>query len=810
MSKKYINTLDFYGYGESNKMEPALGSSYKVKVSDKDGNIITIEKDGSLYACVKLAFDTNTGILSLLDAAHNDSVLAEVEMPNADYIYNCRFDEELNAILFDVKSLYGDNTDTIELDVESLVELYEAGQGIEIGEKNEETGRKPISVKLVEGEDLLTLTDDGLGIDDSVVTEDELYAAISGKADISYVNELFYGISGITSGITDILEEHETEIEKLKRIVGTEEEIPSLFEQIESNREDISELDGEIGDISGAVNTISEKVDSIENNIDSLNDTVNSLSDDVDDLREAIEKEVERATSAETDLRISVEVEEGRAISAETVLTERITGEENARKESSVSDVVYNSSAKTINFFNENGNIITSIDTTDFIKDGMVKSVAIETVDDTTYLVITWNTDAGIEETRINLGDLFDADDYYTKAEIDSKIDELHSTDDELAQANERQWSAITQNREEINDVDQNIRYLISQEAESRENEDNNLWEALRTETNERTTSDASLQAQINAEAEERRAKDTQLENAIADERRERISDITDTRNQVISGITNLQIQLTAEVQRAQGEEGRIDAKYDGAITDLRNADIIINQHIDDQDAIINRRIDGVVSDLEVEQNTRQTADLEMSNDINYIRRNYATVEYVDNQDDNFKEAAIQTSTGYAKSYTDTEVDRLEVALKRYCDSGHTELQHEISDNATKINAISSLRGVTGSNISNYDDSGNGILDVLHREFHYHITHDGSIKEIYYEDGNIIIIYETPYGEKSATIPVSTVVDLRDYYKKNEVDALLDNKANVTDLNGEIQRATEAERLLNEKIDNLDIDGGIY
>lgn len=136
MSKKYINTLDYYGYRENNRMDSKKGSPYKVKVSDKDGNIITIEKDDSLYACVRLSFDSNSGTLKLLDAAHEDSVIAEVEMPNADYIYNCRFDEDKNAILFDVKSLYGDETSTIELDIESLIELYEAGDGIEIGEKD--------------------------------------------------------------------------------------------------------------------------------------------------------------------------------------------------------------------------------------------------------------------------------------------------------------------------------------------------------------------------------------------------------------------------------------------------------------------------------------------------------------------------------------------------------------------------------------------------------------------------------------------------------------------------------------------------
>ena len=106
MSKNIFSksTLEYYNYGEYNRMEPIAGPSYKVKVSDKDGNIITIENDGGLYAMVSLSFDNNDGILRLIDVAHDNSVLAEIEMPNADYIYNCRYDENKNAILFDVKA----------------------------------------------------------------------------------------------------------------------------------------------------------------------------------------------------------------------------------------------------------------------------------------------------------------------------------------------------------------------------------------------------------------------------------------------------------------------------------------------------------------------------------------------------------------------------------------------------------------------------------------------------------------------------------------------------------------------------------
>jgi len=47
-----------------------------------------------------------------------------------------------------------------------------------------------------------------------------------------------------------------------------------------------------------------------------------------------------------------------------------------------------------------------------------------------------------------------------------------------------------------------------------------------------------------------------------------------------------------------------------------------------------------------------------------------------------------------------------------------SSLSQTVSDNSTKIGCISELKGVNGSDISGYDDTGNGILDALHREYH--------------------------------------------------------------------------------------------
>lgn len=93
-----------------------------------------------------------------------------------------------------------------------------------------------------------------------------------------------------------------------------------------------------------------------------------------------------------------------------------------ANKESggggSFADASYDSQTKRINFYDNGGNIVTYIDATDFIKDGMVSNVAISEEN----LVITFNTDAGQEPISIALTDIFNPANYYNKTEVDGKL----------------------------------------------------------------------------------------------------------------------------------------------------------------------------------------------------------------------------------------------------------------------------------------------------------------------------------------------------------------------------------------------------
>lgn len=669
---KTVSTLEFYNYGENNKMTPSIGSSYKVKVSDKEGNIITIEKDDALYACVRLSFDSNTGILQLLDAAHDNSVLAEIEMPNADYIYNCRFDEELNSILFDVKSLYGNETSTIELDVESLVELYEAGQGIEIGEKNEETGRKPISIKLAEGESILHLSDDGLGIDEKVITDDELEAAISGKADTDYVNELLSGITGDVSTIVD-------RIEAIEDILGTDIDDPNIDERIDS-KADLDEF-----------NDLEEEVGEIETNVNTLSGTVQALDEELEE-------------------------EKGRALSAETKLSEKIEAETTERKANAVVSAEYDSDAKKINFFNANNELIDSIDATDFIKDGMVDSVELVEISGDTYLRVTWNTDAGKEVTDINIGDIFDADNYYNKAEIDDKVTALQEMDAALANVDSQQWTAITGEATRAQEVEGQLWGGINGEVTRAQEVEGQLWGGIGNEAAARESKDTELNSLIDAvsgatgvvdgkiDAEKTRAEEAEaaLQEAINNEK-------TRAEGAELSLSNKIDTDILAEKNRAEGAEAALQTAIENEESARQNADLDLGSKYDNLDG----RIVGFEENLQDETNARLSADTELENAIAEINNSYASKDYVDGKTADTYNAAVSSAITNSNAYTDTQVDTVETDLKHYCDSGHTELQDAINANATRINAITNWDGQ-----GEYVDTGNGILDILHKEFH--------------------------------------------------------------------------------------------
>ena len=87
----------------------------------------------------------------------------------------------------------------------------------------------------------------------------------------------------------------------------------------------------------------------------------------------------------------------------------------------------YNSETHRINFKNTStGSVISYIDASPFIVDGMVQNVEIKDAafqgEIVKCLVISFNTDAGKQDINIPISQVFDASNYYTKAQTDSAI----------------------------------------------------------------------------------------------------------------------------------------------------------------------------------------------------------------------------------------------------------------------------------------------------------------------------------------------------------------------------------------------------
>ena len=87
--------------------------------------------------------------------------------------------------------------------------------------------------------------------------------------------------------------------------------------------------------------------------------------------------------------------------------------------------IEWDSSEKKLKLYSGN-HLLGSVDGASWVKDGMVESAAIVG----NNLEITFNTDAGKEKITVPLTDIFNPDNYYDKATIDSKFENVSISDE--------------------------------------------------------------------------------------------------------------------------------------------------------------------------------------------------------------------------------------------------------------------------------------------------------------------------------------------------------------------------------------------
>lgn len=217
-------------------------------------------------------------------------------------------------------------------------------------------------------------------------------------------------------------------------------------------------LQTEITELSGTVATFDERIESVEDGVSAVTTSLNAEvtratakdaahDAEISGLTTSLQNEITRATGAENSLRNDLNAEVSARTTADAAQLQRITALEvgkadksevytktesdtllaqKADKANAVATAEYVSQNKTINFKNISGTVLSTIDATPFVVDGMVDDVRISGGS----LVIVFNTDAGKQNISIPLTDIFNPANYYDKTATDALLATKLNTSD--------------------------------------------------------------------------------------------------------------------------------------------------------------------------------------------------------------------------------------------------------------------------------------------------------------------------------------------------------------------------------------------
>lgn len=596
------------------------------------------------------------------------------------------------------------------------------------------------------------------------------------SAQTKFNNAIVDTISGITSNI-DALKAVDTEF-----------------------AEQLSAVTSGLDDAMEAIETLGDRVDTIEDEISGINESIDSI-------EENYAKKDDVYTKEEIDARIP---------SGETFATQEWVKEQGYLTAES-GDSMY---------------------------------AKIEDIEDISDIVSSGFTQLTDEINAVN--DKVDALSGETKEKLDElneKIDEgiaslsgdIETINDQIDDLDDR----INNNAEAIADLEE----IVSGNTEAIED--------LENAVNDNTNSIEDLYDKVSANTADIEDIKDELETK-AD-----VSDLQDLHAEMTQGLDNLEAKKADKTDLAtvSGAVDTIREDLDAEIARSTNVDATMQAKIDQLEEDVEEAVETV------ETFDERIANIEDGLAQEIIDREQADLDLIGNEDDsrdadtiwgakNFAKEMRRQAISSAETYTDnavagfsTELANLEDEMNQKFSSAATtgyvetrlndvkselrgeftqginnektraqgiedSLQRQIFDisddissaitqiakNSTKLHAITEW---DGTDPAQYVDTGNGVLDVLHREFHEYEKSHGTIKSIEYIDGNLVITYETPEGEKQEIIPVSEIIVLDDYYTKEDTDALLDEKLDVsayTDISEQVSANTENISILDNAL----------
>lgn len=276
----------------------------------------------------------------------------------------------------------------------------------------------------------------------------------------------------------------------------------------------------------------------------------------------------------------------------------------------------------------------------------------------------------------------------------------------------------------------------------------------------------SALEALINDEKTARENADTELNNAISGVSRN-VEDIAEENVDRDRRLSDLESGLAQEIiDRTQGDLDLIgspnDSSSDNTIWGAKKYAISQkNQALTEANNYTNAEVAGLRTEVGNELRDLETA-LSSKADITYVDGIKNEVKSDLREEIDNKVAAERERAIGVENNLQSQISQNKIEIR--------DNDNEISNLADRVNAITAWEG---TNPEEYDNSGNGILDVLHREFHAFEETHGLIKEIKVVDDNLVIVYFTEDGEAESVIPIGQLVDLEDYYTKEETERLI-------------------------------------
>ena len=346
----------------------------------------------------------------------------------------------------------------------------------------------------------------------------------------------------------------------------------------------------------------------------------------------------------------------------------------------------YDSDNHEIKLLNADGGIMSIIDATAFIKDGMISDAYVENG----YIVIIFNTDAGQTPIMIPVTDIFDADDYYTKQDTDARIAEDVLVETQRAEAAEQQ---LTDN--------------LAQEVSDRQSGDTTLNTKIEEETTRATNAEEALSDAIDAEESTRIQEIDDLQDQLDAYIQSNNAAVQAEISRATTAENTLQQNITAEETRATTAEQNLQNDIDSEVWRATAAEQGLQTAVDELEQSAGQGITEVQQALSDEVSRATQAEQQISSDLS------AEITRATNAD-NANATAISNEVARAtlsEQQNATDIDAIEALIPSQATSENqladkAFVNSSIATNTATFvgtfNSITDLYAVTTADVNDY------------------------------------------------------------------------------------------------------------